>query len=239
MKILAINPNTTEAMTETVMLALRTHAGDALSLRERDGKSGNRGGGIACELCRCGRQCARGLGRISRQRRWHPDRVFRRPRRFGFAGSDRRSDLRLAEAAMSAASTRHSRFAVVTAGPCWAPMIDELAASCRIAGYLCTIAIDATGLSARSEPSVFQGKMQAAIDEAERAGADAILLGGAALAGSAHRYECTIPLLDCVELTVEAMKRGVYPRVKALRPPAVASTGLDADLADLLARPRM
>ena len=80
--------------------------------------------------------------------------------------------------------------------------------------------------------------LKAAIRDAERTGAKAILLGGAALAGSANRYECATPLLDCVTLAVEALKRGVQPRAKAPYPPSVASTGLDADLADLLARPR-
>src|SRR4051794_41158330 len=40
MNILAINPNTTEAMTETVLAALRTHAGDALSF---EGATASRG----------------------------------------------------------------------------------------------------------------------------------------------------------------------------------------------------
>ena len=41
--------------------------------------------------------------------------------------------------------------------------------------------------------------MQNAIEAVERNGAQAIVLGGAALAGSAHLYQAKVPLIDCVE----------------------------------------
>lgn len=238
MKILAINPNTTEAMTETVLAALRTHAGDALSF---EGATASRGTAVVAS------RASYAIAAVSALEVWAgfrggTDGIL--VACFGDPGVPALRELTdipvfgLAEAAMNIASTRHGRFTVVTAGPCWVPMIDELAANCRIDGYLGTVAIDATGLSAQSEPSVFHSKMQAAIKEAERARPEAILLGGAALAGSANRYECSIPLLDCVTLAVEALKPGVQPGTGTAHPPHIASTGLDADLADLLARHR-
>jgi len=237
MKVLAINPNTTASMTETVLAALREHAGDALRF---EGATAKRGTAVVAS------RASYAVAALSVLEVWagfrgRTDGIL--VACFGDPGVPALRELTnvpvfgLAEAAMEIASKRHRRFAVVTAGPSWVPMIDELAAGCRINGYLGTIAIDATGLSSLSEPSVFRSKMQSAIADAERSGAEAILLGGAALAGSASHYESAVPLLDCVALAVETLKLGIPPRVEGPRPPGVASVGLDADLANLLARP--
>jgi allantoin racemase len=237
MKFLAINPNTTASMTETVLAALRQHAGDAFSF---EGATARRGTAVVAS------RASYAVAAVSVLEVWAGFRGRVNGILVACFGDPGVPALRevtnvpvfgLAEAAMEIASKRHGRFAVVTAGPSWASMIDELAASCGISGYLGTIAIDATGLSSRSEPSVFRSKMQSAIADAERSGAEAVLLGGAALAGSAGLYECAVPLLDCVALAVERLKLGTPPRTEAARPPGVTSAGLDADLADLLERP--
>lgn len=237
MKILAINPNTTEAMTDAVLAGLRAQACEGLTF---EGATARRGTQVVASRASYAIAAVSVL-EIWAHHRSRPDAILIAC--FGDPGASALRELTdvpvlgLAEAAMEIASRRHGRFMVVTAGPCWEPIIDELAASCRIDGYLGTIAIDATGLSARSEPAVFRRKMQSAIGDAERRGAEAILLGGAALAGMAGDYQCAVPLLDCVALAAERLATVIAPCATVLRPPAVLSVGLDADLADLLARP--
>lgn len=106
----------------------------------------------------------------------------------------------LAEASLRSTARTHGRFAVVTAGPAWKSMLDELVRQLGLEGsYAGTYAIDANGLGATRQPEQFQALMQNTIEAAERNGAQAIVLGGAALAGSAHLYQAKVPLVDCVE----------------------------------------
>jgi allantoin racemase len=238
MKILAINPNTTESMTQTLLEALRAQSGGTLSF---EGATASRGVAVVAS------RASYAIAAVSVLEVWAGFRGAVDGILVGCFGDPGVLALReltdvpvfgLAEAAMEIASKRYDRFAVVTAGQCWVPMIDELATLSQIDGYLGTTAIDTTGLSAQSDPSAFHSKMQAAIGQAERSGAEAILLGGAALVGSANSYDCAVPLLDCVDLAVLKLKLGIPPRAKELSPPSVSSVGIDADLADLLSRPQ-
>lgn len=105
----------------------------------------------------------------------------------------------LAEASLRSTATTHGRFAIVTAGPAWKSMLDELVRQLGLEGsYAGTQTIDANGLGAARQPEQFRALMQNAIEAAEKNGAQAIVLGGAALAGSAHLYQAKVPLVDCV-----------------------------------------
>ncbi len=145
----------------------------------------------------------------------------------------------LAEESLRSTAKAYQRFAVVTAGPAWKSMLDELISHLDLtSSYAGTYAIDANGLVAAREPERFRALMQSAIEAAEHNGAKAIVLGGAALAGSAHLYHSKVPLVDCVDSAFASITEA--GRYANLKPPAcscatsVDSSGLPPELAALL-----
>ena len=143
----------------------------------------------------------------------------------------------LAKASLRTAAGHYPRFAVVTAGPAWKGMLDELAQRLPLHGrYLGTYAVDATGLDAAGKPQAFIDLLQLAIDHACRDGAQAIILGGAALAGMKDLFRADVPLLDCVETAMQAIQAGDYPYPVPQPAVAISSQGLDRTLASRLNR---
>jgi Asp/Glu/hydantoin racemase len=146
----------------------------------------------------------------------------------------------LAESAAAAAGVRGAPFAIVTAGPAWVPMLDEIMhAAPHAALYRGTHAIDATGLSVARDPERFTRAIEAAIERARRAGAASVILGGGALAGFGARLATDVTLIDPLEAAVADIERRLAqpaaPAGARLQPPAMASRGLSPRLEALLA----
>jgi Asp/Glu/hydantoin racemase len=146
----------------------------------------------------------------------------------------------LAESSCYAACARGERFAIVTGGALWAPMLTELVAgfglSDRFAGVR-TIA--PTGAEIARDPDAALADLAAACEQCKsQNGADVVILGGASLAGLAARLQpaVSIPLLCSVEVgaraAIEAEPLGATSEM-----PAIGTTGLDPALAALLAAP--
>lgn len=239
MRVLIINPNTSEQMTDGFLATAQAITGGTIAFEARTASRG-----VAVVASRASYALAAvGVLKVWAEYRGDCDAIL--VACFGDPGVPALRELAdvpvfgLAETAMRAAGRRHRRVAVVTAGPAWVPMIDELAASCRITSHLGTFAVEATGLSARADPVAFQAQMQGAVTRAEEAGADAILLGGAALAGSASRYRAAVPVLDCVALSLDGLRAQVTEaHAPSPAAPSIASSGLDPALSVLLVRPR-
>lgn len=145
----------------------------------------------------------------------------------------------LAEASLRSTARTYGRFAIVTAGPVWKSMLDELVRQFGLEdSYAGTHAIDANGLGASRQPEQFRALIQNAIEAAEGNGAQAIVLGGAALAGSAHLYQATVPLVDCVKSAfasiVNASLAGQARDFPQQPLKSVESVGLAPELAELL-----
>ncbi|WP_219214695.1 aspartate/glutamate racemase family protein [Variovorax boronicumulans] len=120
----------------------------------------------------------------------------------------------LAEAAFSAAAW-HGRFAIVTGGDRWRPMLARLA---HALGHTQTLAgihtVAPTGAQLAADPvGARQLLADACRQAAERFGAQAVILGGAGLAGMAADIasQVPVPLIDSVQAgaqwAVEALKR--------------------------------
>ena len=93
----------------------------------------------------------------------------------------------LAEAAFEEAQN-HGRFAVVTGGARWRPMLERLAAGLGINGNALVgiDTVEATGAQLAADPAAAHTLLvQACRAARERTGAQAIILGGAGLAGMA------------------------------------------------------
>jgi len=112
----------------------------------------------------------------------------------------------LAEAAFAAAA-RHGRFAIVTGGERWRPMLERLACALGQDGALAGIhTVAPSGADLAADPERARKLLtRACLDAAHRFGADALVLGGAALAGMAADIAPSVPLplIDSVQAGAE------------------------------------
>ena len=115
--------------------------------------------------------------------------------------------LGLAQASLQAAG-RRGRFAIVTGGRAWAPMLARFARAHELDAQLAGIhTVDLTGLQIAADPERALGDLAAACARGIGDGADWILLGGAALEGLVASLQPLVaaPLLDNVLLAAQAV----------------------------------
>ncbi|MDB5843848.1 MAG: Asp/Glu racemase [Polaromonas sp.] len=107
----------------------------------------------------------------------------------------------LAEAAFIAAA-RHGRFAIVTGGERWGPMLERLAQALGHAPLLAGIrTVTPTGAQLAADPAAARALLgQACRDAACQWDVQAVILGGAGLAGmaAAIQPEVEVPVIDSV-----------------------------------------
>lgn len=112
----------------------------------------------------------------------------------------------LAEVAFAAAA-RHGRFAVVTGGDRWRPMLERLAGALGYGPALAGIhTVAPTGAQLAADPDgARQLLAEACCEAARRFDADAVILGGAGLAGMAADIapRVPVPLVDSVTAGAE------------------------------------
>lgn len=151
-----------------------------------------------------------------------------------------------ADAAMREAA-RHGRFAIVTGGDRWAPMLTRLAATLGHADALAgVVTLPANGAQIAADPDAAIGALRDAVTEAvARYGAQAVIVGGAGLAGLAARLQpdAPVPLIDSVlagarragALAHEhASARAAQLTQEPVPPDRVTTTGLTQHLKKLL-----
>jgi allantoin racemase len=150
----------------------------------------------------------------------------------------------MAEAAMLTACMLGARFAIVTGGARWAPMLEELA---RLYGLEERLAAVRThhlegGAIARDRDGAARQLAELARRCVEEDGADCVILGGAGLAGIAARIADTVPVpvldgLDCAIRQAELLAALATRKASAGSYGALegrTSTGLDEALAGKL-----
>ena len=99
----------------------------------------------------------------------------------------------LAEAAMRRAA-RHGRFAIVTGGLAWVPMLQRLARSLGLADALAAVhAVAPSGAQLAADPAAARALLGQACRQAA-VGVDAVILGGAGLAGHAQALHSAVPV---------------------------------------------
>jgi allantoin racemase len=149
--------------------------------------------------------------------------------------------LGLAEAAMQRAAQR-GRFAIVTGGAAWGPMLQRLAQALGLADALAGVhTVPQSGAELAANPTGAVRLLRAAVLQAQQRWPDAqaVLLGGAGLAGMATPVAqgLTLPVLDSVAVALEA----AWPLLGAnnAAPPTAEPgpwQGLSAPLLHLLSR---
>ncbi len=144
----------------------------------------------------------------------------------------------MAEASCQAACSRGDRFAIVTGGALWEPMLKEFVIGLGLSDRLAAIrTVAPTGDEIARDPDSALGHLAAACTAcATEDGADVVILGGAGLAGLAVHIQASVPVpIIC---SVEAGAHAVFAarhRVQCIKsPPIKDSIGLSPALAKLL-----
>jgi allantoin racemase len=144
----------------------------------------------------------------------------------------------MAEASCEAACRRGARFAIVTGGALWGPMLREFVAGLGLAERLaCVRTVAPTGGEIARNPDAALALLAAACAAcAKEDGADAVILGGAALAGlvASVQPEVPVPVLCSVETGAAAALAAAAAGRPTRSAPAVETTGLAPALAKLL-----
>ncbi len=144
----------------------------------------------------------------------------------------------LAEASFTAAAADGTRFAIVTGGRRWEPMLGELV---RELGHERACAgirtVDLTGGQIAADPDAAVGMLtQASIRAARETGADRIILGGAGLAGLADSIAALlpVPVICSVRAGLQAAVTQAEQGPCSRDTPPQATTGLSPELALLM-----
>jgi allantoin racemase len=239
LRILLINPNTSPAVTDLVTEHVRAVAGQAATFVPVTGRFGARYIASRAAAAIAGHAALDALA----EHVAGCDAVYLAC--FGDPGLAALREVSpvpvvgMAEAACHAASAGGRRFAIVTGGVLWGPMLTEFAAGIGLGDRLTGVrTVAPTGGEIAADPDAALGLLAAACTAcAEADGAEAVILGGAALAGLAARIQPAVPVP--VLCSVEAGTRAVLAAARAgtarVAAPALASFGLSPALQALLA----
>jgi len=150
----------------------------------------------------------------------------------------------LLDASVSAALQLGSRFAVLTGGERWVPMLQEQLQAMGLSSRLAAVrAIPLTGAEiAKDQDRALSTLTDLANASVREDGADCIIFGGAAVAGIPARIQnrVSVPLIDNVAVSVataEMLARVVTKPQVNNPPPAIESIGLSDALTRLLIQP--
>jgi Asp/Glu/hydantoin racemase len=237
-RLLVINPNTTAIVTERVV-----EMGRALSVPDVDwvGETGAFGARYISDRTSftiAGHAALEAYARHSGQ----VDAVLRAC--FGDPGLLALKEIAgvpvtgLAEASFAAASAGGRRFAIVTGGVRWQPMlaalVEELGFSASLAGIE-TLTLTGGEIAANPDRAI-TALGDACTVAAHRTGADVVILGGAGLAGLAARVAplSAVPVLCSVEAGLHAALASLGQTAPVRDLPAVSSIGLSPALDALL-----
>ena len=242
MKILLINPNTTAAITDLVLTHARRIAPDGVTLAAATGAFGPRyiasraaaaiaGHAVLDCYAREGAGC---------------DAVLLAC--FGDPGLDGLRELAevpvvgMAEASCAQAA-RTGRFAIVTGGERWGPMLTEFAAARGHADRLVEVrTVAPTGADIARDPDGSLQVLGDACRAAAASGAESVILGGAGLAGLAARLRgaVPVPVICSLEAGMAAALDAAGNRASKAasgdfaRTPPVATAALSEPLAALM-----
>jgi allantoin racemase len=200
-QLLLINPNTTEVVTQRLLQVLTTQLPDLVHLDAVTASFGAKY--IACEASHAVASHAT-LDAWAQYLVEHPapDGVliacFGDPGLFALRQSSACPVTGLAEASFIEAAA-YGEFAIVTGGQRWRPMLTRLAQNLGYDAHLRHIEIlTPTGAQLLADPIMALESLAKACQTAEKAGAKAIIIGGAGLAGYAAQLQsrCDVSLID-------------------------------------------
>jgi Asp/Glu/hydantoin racemase len=227
MRLLVINPNTTESVTELVADLGRRLAEPGSEIRAVTGRFGARyissrgaaaiAGHAALELLATH---VEGCDAVYLA-------CFGDPGLFALKELSPVPVIGMAEASCHLAAAFGRRFSIVTGGARWGPMLEEFVAAIGLSPSLASVrTVAPTGAEIAADPdralASLAGQARAC---AEEDGAEVVILGGAALAGLASRIDEDVPVP--VLCSVEAGFRAAFAAAR-LRPAKARAGSLSA-----------
>jgi Asp/Glu/hydantoin racemase len=243
-RLLMINPNVTESVTEKVAEAGRRFMPD-VDIRSRSGRFGAAYISSRASYAVAGHAA---LDRLAEEGDW-ADAVLLAC--FGDPGLEALREVSpapvigLIEASCAEAAQGGRRFAIVTGGERWKPMLEEAIGLGGFGDRLARIlAVAPTGGQIANDPEGALALLaQSCRDCVERDGAEAVILGGAGLIGLAARVAPMVgaPVICSVEAGLRAARSALdAPSArKDASTVATPSSGLFPALTDLLATGRL
>jgi Asp/Glu/hydantoin racemase len=243
MRLLLINPNTTQAMTDKVLAVARVGAGAAVELVGATGRFG------AAYVASRAAYAIAGHAALDAWANAEGDFDAVVLACFGDPGLDALREIcpvpvvGMADASLMAAAQLGARIGIVTGGERWGPMLREFVAARGFADRVVSIrTVAPTGADIARDPegslALLSRSCAAAVDD----GADVVILGGAGLAGLAERMRdrVPVPLVDGViaavgqALVLAKLGVGKAQRGSLAQTPSVDSVGLSTALAKRL-----
>ncbi|MCJ2093226.1 aspartate/glutamate racemase family protein [Methylobacterium sp. J-072] len=240
MRILLINPNTSQAVTDLVAGHVRRQIGDRAEIRAVTVRFGARYIASRAASVIAGHAALDALAE-------HGDdcdavylACFGDPGLLALRELSPVPVIGMAEAACREAAAA-GRFGIVTGGAAWAPMLREFVSSLGLPDRLAAITtVRPTGGDIAEDPDRALGILAEACQKCRAAGSDTVILGGAGLAGLTERLAplVRIPLICSVEAGTRAVLAAAASRgAPALRPSPMESIGLAPALTRRLAAP--
>lgn len=201
-KLLLINPNTSVHITELVVATARAHVSEDTEIFGATGRFG------ASYIMSRAASAIAGHAALDAYAAFGADADAVLLACFGDPGLQALSEVAhqpvvgLAQASCIEAAAMGARFAIVTGGASWKPMLEEFVVNLGLADHLAGIeTTDMSGAVIAKDPNgALQYLERAIITCAKDRRADVVILGGAGLAGLAHRLAARlpVPLIDSV-----------------------------------------
>jgi allantoin racemase len=237
-RILVINPNTSPSVTDLVAARTRAIVGDRAEVVAVTGRFGARYIASRAAAAIAGHAALDALAAHVRGCDAVYLACFGDPGLAALAEVSPVPVVGMAQASCEAACRKGARFAIVTGGVLWGPMLREFVAGLGLAERLAAVrTIAPTGGEIARDPDAALAFLAAACTAcAKEDGADVVILGGAALAGLAAKVQPAVPVP--VLCSVETGAVAALAAAEAGRPrgsvPAVETSGLAPALAKLL-----
>ncbi len=245
MKLLLINPNTTQSMTDLMLREGRGMVAPDTRLEAVSGRFGARYVSSRASYAIAGHAALDAYAEHGADADAVVLACFGDPALLALKEIAHQPVIGMAEAACLNAAALGGRFAIVTGGERWGPMMREFVGLMGLSDRLAFVqTVAPTGADIAREPDKALGMLA----EACRAcvtdhGADSVILGGAGLAGLAARIrgQVPVPLVDSLEACVrmgEMLVRSGAGKAKAgsfARTPSVETVGVSPALTRMMA----
>lgn len=207
MKLLLINTNTTRSITDLILTEARKVAAPDTELIAVTASFGGRYVASRATYAIAGHAALDAYARHGKDVDGVVLACFGDPGLYALKEVASQPVVGMAEAACLTAATVGRRFAIVTGGERWGPMLREFVALLGLSERLAAIqTVAPTGADIARNPEAALQLLEAACrDCVEQFGADAVILGGAGLAGLSTRLapRVPVPLIDGLTAAVK------------------------------------
>jgi len=244
MKLLIINPNTSDAITARVLGEARRIASRDTELKAVTGRFGARYVASRAAYAIAGHAALEAYAEHAADADAVLLACFGDPGLFALKELARQPVVGMAEASCLTAAALGGRFSIVTGGERWAPMLEEFVASIGLRERLAAIeTVAPSGADIARDPDGALNMLADACTEAvARHRADSVILAGAGLVGLAARiaHRVPAPLVDCLAASLRMAE--TLARANVAKPergsfaatPPVETVGLAPALAAML-----